>query len=77
MELRFLLVRINRKATEGETMKCINDVFDIKFYEGNREKETVRGLTYSQALVIKTAMDRLNIKCLVKNLVKESYGLDY
>lgn len=52
------------------------ELFDIKFYEDDREKETVRGLTYSQALVIKTTMNRLNIKCLVKNIITGSYKFD-
>ena len=40
--------------------------YDIKIYDGKEEKETIRDLKYSQMIAIKTMLDRLHIKYLIK-----------
>jgi len=40
--------------------------YDIKVYEGNEEMETIRDLKYSQMLAVKSVLDRLGVKYLVK-----------
>jgi len=40
--------------------------YDIKIYDGKEEKETIRDLKYSQMIAIKTMLDRLHIRYLIK-----------
>lgn len=45
-------------------------MYDIKVYEGNEERETIRGLYEHQALGISTVLKRHNIKFLVKKVTE-------
>ena len=50
----------------------MEDVFyDIKVYEGHDEKETIRGLTSSQAITIEQVFLRSKIKFVIKTYEKE------
>jgi hypothetical protein len=43
-------------------------MYDIKIYEGGRERETIRGLSLSQASAIQGVLDRHEIQHEVKRL---------
>ena len=45
--------------------------YDVKVYEGNEEMETIRDLKYSQMLAVKSVLDRLGVKYLIKECDEE------
>lgn len=50
----------------------LNDVFyDIKVFKGHNEEETIRGLTFSQAITIEQVFLRNKIKFVIKTYDKE------
>ena len=50
-------------------------MYDLKVYEDGREKETIRGLSLSQASVVQSVLDRHGIKHTVKRLTPRALDL--
>ena len=48
--------------------------YDVKFYSGNEERETIRGLTYAQMTVLTKVLDRLGIVYTLKAYESKERG---
>jgi len=55
---------MKKRSVTGMKIRAIR--YDVKVYEGNEEMETIRDLKYSQMLAVKSVLDRLGVKYLIK-----------